>query len=747
MKTKQNYFFVLMVLTLLTFPPMTWGQDEDPFALEGVESEIADQPVVDNEISIGLYFLDDDSYRYGKYTGLIDDGVEALIDFRIEKRPDWNGGDTSRWRFQAWRLGLDSRRVEFKFNKQGTHSFKAEYREIPNYRFSDGMTPYRGVGSNTLVLASDWAIAEGSSNTRGFLTLNESLANLKVDTKRKRLDLSYSRKLGRTWSLDVDYLHEQKKGVRTIGSIFGYTGGNPRAVILPAPVDYNTDNIEAMFRYATTRVQFGIGFFASFFSNDKTSLTWQNAYGHHSQWQESVHFPSAQGRLALEPDNSYLQFKANVGYNLAPSTRLSADISFGEMEQNERILPFTVNPELDVHTPIPLASTHASIDTAMVNLRLTSQLARRMGLALSYHLDDRDNKTPRAVYPYIGGDSQNQRPDEDGRINLPYSYKNQKADAIVTYRFGGGVRFKGGIEYSDIEREYSEVSDADELAWLAGIRFSGMETASLSFNYRNSTRDVDAYIGNVPLIESHIPGTVAEDEWENHPLLRKYFLTDRDRDEIRFRADVFPNAKVNFGLAGSYFNDDYDDGFFGLNEAKIRALTLDMGWYPAKNTSLTAYYTREMYDSSQSSRSFRNTSGAADPDNNWFANTEDEVDTYNVSLIFSDIGADKGWKSFSLGFDYTYSKTESLIDVTAATAATAPLPALKTKLRSISGWASLAVGERSSIRLSVEGSQLDTDDFGLDNVVPDTLANVLTLGESAANYDLILVSGSWTYRF
>ena len=43
MKTKQNYIFMLMVLTLLTFPPLTWAQEEDPFALEGVEAETADQ--------------------------------------------------------------------------------------------------------------------------------------------------------------------------------------------------------------------------------------------------------------------------------------------------------------------------------------------------------------------------------------------------------------------------------------------------------------------------------------------------------------------------------------------------------------------------------------------------------------------------------------------------------------------------------------------------------------------------------
>ena len=160
-----------------------------------------------------------------------------------------------------------------------------------------------------------------------------------------------------------------------------------------------------------------------------------------------------------------------------------------------------------------------------------------------------------------------------------------------------------------------------------------------------------------------------------------------------------------------------------------------------------AYYTKEKYDAEQSSRSFRNTSGAADPDNDWWADTADEVDTYNVSLAFSDIGADRGWHGFNLGFDYTYSDTQSLIDVTAVSASTEPLPALTTKLRSFGAWGSVDIGARSSIRISAESSKLKTADFALDNVVPDTLSNVLTLGESAANYDLVLITGSWIYQF
>ncbi len=752
MKTKHSEFKKVLVLLLLCLPVMVSAQDEaqdvdDPFAIEGVEEETDEQPVVRNEVSAGLYYLDDDSYRYGKYTGLTDDGASVLLDFRIEKRPQYDSEDVVRWRIQGWRLGLDSRRLEFNYKDQGTQSFTADYREIPNYRFSDGLTPYQGVGGTDLALAPTWKVAPGSSNTTGFLALDESLSNLSIDSKRRRMDLSYVRELGKSWDMTVDYRHETKKGERTIGSIFGYTGGNPRSVILPAPVDYTTDIIETMFNYNTSRAQFGFGFYASFFNNDDASLAWQNAYGRQAQWAPSVSYPDAQGRLALEPDNSYLQFKAYGGLNLAAGTRLTADVSFGQMEQDDALLPYSINPQLLVHTPVPLDSLNAQIDTTMLNLRFTSQLARRLGLALNYHFDDRDNKTPRAVYPYIGADSQDQRPAIDGRINLPYSYTKQKADAIATYRLSAGTRLKGGLEYSDYSREYSEVSDADEFAWLAGVKFGVFETAAINFDYRNSSRDVTAYIGNVPLIESHIPGTVDEDEWENHPLLRKYFLTDRDRQEYRLRTDFFPVPEVNFGFAASYFEDDYGDGFYGLNKADVTALTVDFGWYPVEHISLVTYYTNEKYDASQSSISFNNPAAAANPNGNWFVDTEDDVDTYNISLAFTEIGEERGWNHFEMGFDYTYSDTNSQRDVTAVTLTTAPLPALISKLRSVSAWALLDVGERSSIRLSIENSKLSTDDFGLDNVVPNTLANVLTLGESAANYDILLVSGAWIFHF
>jgi len=747
MKRQSKTHARMLAVAVLALPLALWAQDKNPSSSGGDKKTDANQSAVESEVTVGMYYLDDDAFSYGKYSGLDEDGAQALVDFRIDKRPKWDSDDTIRWSLQGWRLGLDSRRVEFKLNDQGTQSLKAEYREIPNNRFADGLTPYIGAGSNTLTLPSGWEVTPGSSDTSGFASLQESLVNLEVDTKRRRVDLSYDRKIGHAWNVAVDYRHETKKGVRTVGGMFGNFPDYGRAMILPAPVDYATDNIEAMFNYGTARLQFGFGVYASFFNNDDTSLIWQNAYGRNEGWAYEVSYPNSQGRLALEPDNRSIQYKAYGSYNLAPSTRISADVAFGQMKQDEVLLPYTINSDLVVHTPVPLDSLNAKIDTTMFNIGVTSQLARRLNVALNFHYDDRDNKTPQAVYPYVGGDSQYQGSDQTGRINLPFSYRKQKGDAIATYRFAHGIRIKGGAEYADEERQYSEVTDSKEFTWLVGIKFGGLETATFNFDYRNSDRDVDTYIGNALYVQSFKPGVVPEEAWQNNPLLRKYYLTDRERDEFRFRADVFPISQLNFGLSASYFKDDYGDGFFGLNAAKIRSGTVDLGWYPIEHTSVTAYYTKEKYDSTQSGLSFNSHVQAQDLDRVWFLDSRDDVDTYNVSLAFSELGANQGWKGFNLGFAYTYSYTKSVIDVTAVTLATAPLPALNSKLRSLGAWGSFDIGASSSIRLSVENSKLGSSDFALDNVLPDTLSNVLTLGESAPDYNIVLVTGSFSYRF
>ncbi len=747
MKNRFKHVLSVLVLAFLFFPSTQWAQeakDEDSDASDKKQNK---ESVVDNEVEAGLYYLDDDSFRYGKYSGITDDGAYALLNFRWEKRPAWDSGDATRWRLQGWRLGLDSRRLEFDWRQQGKQRFTFDYRQIPNNEFRDGLTPYRGLGSANLSLPPGWEVADGNTWTSGFLNLDEYLKPFEVQTERKSMTLAYTIKVSQHWDMAIDFRHEVKDGLRNTWGIFGSGWSSARSVEIPAPVDWTTDSFSLMFNFADGRFQGGAGLYASFFNNDEISLTWQNAYGKVGNWERGVAYPGGQGRLALEPDNSYLQLKAYGGININAKNRLTADFSWGTMEQDDVFFPYTVNPAIAVPADLPRTSADAKINLTHLNLRYTSRLARRLSLIANYRYDDRDNKTPRDAYRYVAADAEDQVRAIESRINLPYSYTRHKADLLLNWNAASGIALKGGVEWNDYARTFTEVEDSDEIGWLAGIRLASWRNLSASLDYRHSERDVDVYVGNRPYQESYLPGTLPDDAWQNHPWQRKYNQTDRDRDELRFRLDWFPTTAFNLGVTGSAWEDDYGDGAFGLNEAEANSWTLDVAYYPAKNTVISAYYTREDWEASQSGRTIYSftPSMALDERQNWYAESTDEIDTFNVHVGIDDLGKEG---KFTLGFDYTFSNVDSLIDVRGAEKVdTSPLPALVTELSTFTVYGDVRINERSSIRLRIESSELDADDFALDNVSQDSLLKVLSLGQSAQEYDVLLVSASWHYRF
>lgn len=703
--------------------------------------------VVESEAELGIYYLDDDAYRFGKYSGLTDDGAYALLDFRWEKRPAWNSGDPIRWRLQGWRLGLDSRRLEFDWSHMGKQRLRFDYRQIPNNGFRDGMTPYQGLGSGVLTLPSNWAIANGSNNTRGFLNLGENLRPFEMRTERKSFTLSYALKVAPNWKMAIDFRHDDKDGKRDAWGVIGHGLTSARSVEIPAPVDWTTDNIELMFHYASGRLRLGGGVYASFFNNGTSSLTWQNAFGKVGNWAPGIAYPDGSGRMALEPDNSYLQFKGYGSLNLGSATRLTGDLAWGRMEQDDAFLPYTVNAALAAPVPLPRENANAQIDVTRLGLRLTSRLARRLSLVANYRYENRDNSTPRLAYDYIGGDSENQKPVLDSRINLPYSYKRQKADLLLNWKAMRGLSLKGGVEWNDHSRDYTEVEDSDEIAWLAGIRWTSMQTLSARLDYRYSDRNVDEYVHNAPFLDSHLPGAVAPDEWQNHPWQRKYNLTDRTRDELRGRLDWFPVSGISLGLTGSTWEDDYGEGIFGLNRAEATSWSFDAAYNPGSGLVLSGFYTRENWKTRQSNRqifSFDPQTAWRDS-RDWSADSEDTADTFNLHASFEGLGKNK---ALAFGFDYTISNVDSRIEVSGAERIdTLPLPVIRTDWSTVSAYGEYQLNKQSQLRLRAELNKLDASDFALDDVVPDTLANVLTLGQSTQEYDVVLISASWNYRF
>jgi MtrB/PioB family decaheme-associated outer membrane protein len=740
MKNHQKFlksgFSGLLVL------PLTFMVQATAFSADDGDK---DSRKVETEFEIGVHHLDKDSFRFGKYTGVTEEGYEPAIEFKLQYRPDWDGDDTRSWRFQGWRIGLDSQRIEFDYLDQGTQRFTADYREMPNYRFSDGMSPFEGVGTTALTLPANW-IAPPGGDTDRFDALEENLGPVSNKWERQRLDLSYNRQIGKQWSFSVDWRHESKDGLRSFGGMIGNSGVNPHSVILPAPIDWETDIMEAAFDFGNSRYQFGFGLYASWFDNGQPSVTWQNPYGKQSGWFPGVGYPDGFGLYSLEPNNEAMQFRIYAGVNLSPTSRLSADVSFGTMEQDDMLLAYSVNPVLPSALALPREFMDAEIETTHANLRYTARPMDRVSLVANFTMDHRANKTPRDTWIYIEGDAEAQKDPADGRINLPFSYYKEKFDLTAIWRAAKGVRIKAGFDSNDYSRSYSEVTDSEELRFFAGISLKKWEKASLSFDYSTSDRDVGEYTGNRTLILSHVPGEIDEGEFNNLPALRKYDQTDRSRSEYRVRADFFPASNFNFAFTGSWFEDEYNDtsGLFGLQGSDIESLSVDLGYYPKDGINLSAYYTTETYDSLQSSRAWAFEPSATDPNHNWQADTKDDVDTWNVALTFSDLNDGR----VEFGLDYTRSNVESDIGVTgAANVTTAGLPLLVSEMTSWSLFGSYAINDRSALRFSFEDQELITNDFALDGIPVDGPDTVLLLGQSAANYDLSLFMLSYSYRY
>jgi hypothetical protein len=105
------------------------------------ESEIEALTQIRSFIEFGLVYVDDDSFRFGRYRGLEESGGYGVLNFDWYHRAPHDSDDPVYTRVQASNLGLDTRRLELEHGRQGRYAVRAEYAELPTRRYDSGSTP------------------------------------------------------------------------------------------------------------------------------------------------------------------------------------------------------------------------------------------------------------------------------------------------------------------------------------------------------------------------------------------------------------------------------------------------------------------------------------------------------------------------------------------------------------------------------------------------------------------------------
>lgn len=666
--------------------PANWQCANCPFS-EGAELET----------TAGAGYQSDDSFKFGDYTGLDDEGAFFVGNLSA----DYFGPNALRLRAEGQDLGLDSRQIQLQGGWQGRFDLRFGYDELPRFFFETAQTVYENPGASNLTLPPGWVRAP---STGTMTALDASLRRADVEWDRETWNTGLSFIQSPRLRYDLDYRHMERDGKRFWGSSFLSV-----ATVLHRPVDDETDTVEAGVTYAADTWNVRVGYFGSFYDNDANRLNWENAF--------TAPAPGADnGQAALEPDSDFQQITISGQYHVWDRTRVSGRIAIGRMEQDERLLPYTVNPLL-AGGVLPRTRSDGEVDTLHADVRVSSRPLPSLRLRGEFVYDERDNDTPRDVWDYVITDSVAA---SQPRENLPYGYERYRVRLSGNYRFPMGTRAQLGYQYDNFERDFTSVDESEEHEVWGELRLNGPLGADLRLKYAYATRDADDY-ETVPAIQP-----------PENPLMRKYNLADRDRESLELSLTVQPAERLDLTVTGLFAEDDYDDGDLGLEEGEYRNVTFDAGLRLPRDVVLTGQLGYDKFETKQfGSQSF----STAD----WFADQQDESWIAGLSLDLPRL-IDR----LRARIGYTYVDTKSEIDNNTSGLESA-FPDLTTDRHRVEIDVTYELRKNIDIGLAYLYEDYDVDDWTLDGVAPDTVSNLLATGARWQGYDVNLVTLSFTW--
>ena len=659
-----------------------------------VPVEIISKPIL-NEMQLGLGYVSDDAYKFGRYNGMQTKGPFIIGDFKGRYYEE----DGHFWRVRGTNLGLESRYLLLEGGVQGSYKFFLEYDELPNYKNNTVQTPFSGIGGNNLTLPA------------GFDIDNMTLNSFELETKRRRAKVGAMFIPKENWQFDIDFSHENKQGVDATGAAIANGATQlmrtTTTSLLPEPIDQDTDIVNATLSYAGDGGQVDLKYQMSLFDNNNDSLSWQDPFN-----------PVATGSMSLAPDNEFHQLSLTGGYTLPYKSRLTGLISMGRMTQNQNFQPYTVGGALPA-----TSSLNGEVWLTNAQLKLTSRPVNRLRLNAELRYNERDNKTSVAAYDYIVLDS---HPGVTVQ-NRPYSYKNNRIKLDANYRFNAITSLRGGYKYNEMKRNYTnaEREDTKEDTLFAKWKIKAHSTVDVALFGEVSSRDGSDY------------NSLATE----NPAMRKYYLADRDRTKVGTTIDYMATDKLFFSARVDYNKDDYTDSVIGLTEAIQPVYTVDFSYQPRHNITTYGYYTYENIESSQAGFDV-----SPSLTTNWEADFEDTFDTIGLGAKWTDLG------KWELGADIVYSKSSGASQMKDLNnpGTEDQYPDTKTELTSVKLWSNYSYSKQLIYKVGFWFEDYTADNWAVDGLQPydpTTATNILLLGNETLDYNVYVITVSANYRY
>jgi MtrB/PioB family decaheme-associated outer membrane protein len=578
-----------------------------------------------------LSSIDGDPARWQRYEDLRD----GVIFTNGRYAREWEGTGQL-FRATADNLGYRDQRYTGVFDRPGRFRVSGLWDQIPQFYSVDTRTAFTSGGEGVLVLpdSTQSAIQNGQTNLNAYVPISPQFEL----HERRDIGLVTLSATPRT-GLDLTSTFRTQRHVGELpwGASFGFS--NDVEVALPYNSRANDFSVGAEWTNQMSMLR--VAYDGSWFDNHDGTLVWDSPL----RVTDGVELPS-KGRTALWPSNAAQTISFGGYRKLARSTQLTGFMSFGAWSNDEPLLPFTINTALPT-IPLPRGTAQAEASVFSANLNLVSRPATDWRVSARFRQYSYDNEAPHTdIQQYVSYDSEVGTSTTGGPEPFAHSRTTFSADATWT----GLVPLALAVGYTHNSNGYDfrifESAGEDVVTFTADA--VGSQWATFRAQYEVGSRSGSG-------LDEALLVQIGE-----QPALRHYDLANRSRQRFTGQVDVLPNE--SWVLSGSFGvgQDDYDDSYFGLQEASFRLAGFSADFQRPDGFGGGASYNYERYAGLQRSRSASPGEQAADPMRDWTTDSTEKVHYFSIYLTPPRI---RPATEAQISYDRSYAKASYVYNV------------------------------------------------------------------------------------
>ena len=379
-------------------------------------------------------------------------------------------------------------------------------------------------------------------------------------------------------------------------------------------------------QWTNTRAMIRAAYNGSWFHNLDDTLTWDNPL----QLTDTTSAPG-HGRTALWPSNS-LQTLSTAGYvKLAHRTQLTGSLAFGWWNNNEDLLPFTVNSALTQMT-LPRSTAEAAAHTVATNVDLVSRPLDNWRLSARFRRYDYTNETPETAIPKFINYDTSVATSATGGPEL-FAHNRNTLDTEATWTGLGVVALTVGYTNNHNGYDFRIFESSNENVLQLKADAAGLQWVTFRAHYEYGSRTGSG-------LDEELLVEIGE-----QPQLRHYDLANRTRNRFDGQVDLTPTEALTLSVSAGFGKDDFGDSYFGLQEAAFRNVSLSADYLLPRGLGVGGTYNYERYSGLQRSRSAspgQQPPQETDPNRDWTADSKERVNYFSIYAHPPRIGEHRG---------------------------------------------------------------------------------------------------------